>query len=744
MKKTLFLVCALITAQQRPAKRELTVDWIMQGPALYGWAPQDVRWSQDSAQVFFRWKKHDAPLLAEPDTWSVNRDGSGLRKLPDEEAKQAPPIAGELSPDRSATVFVEDGDVFLYDHTDRKRIPLVATRDVESNAHFHRDARHVVFQRGSNLYLLSLDTGATEQLTDIQPHDAPKPPSERKGTDSQELLKKEERALLTVIEERAKLREEKEAKKKAESPRKTVYLERTQRVDTLRLSPDGDWIIARFVTPAEKNKKTIVPNYVTESVYTEDIPARDKVGDETEKVAVALIARRTGERKNLETKRIPAQPNCFEPGGPCAIRLRSADNKDEEIARIDLASGLLQPIVTLHDDAWLRPATFGWLSESAIWYVSEQTGYAHLYSIAVSGGQPKALTAGPWEIRDVELSADRRVFYLTSAEAGAAESHVYAMAAEGGDRKRLTTVPGGHDVVVSPDGTLADIASYATRPPELYLQGKAVTQSPAPDFASYPWIDPPIVEIPARDGVKVPARMYKPQGFKKGGPLVIFVHGAGYLQNAHKRWSQYSREYLFHHLLMDRGYMVLDIDYRGSAGYGRDWRTAIYRHMGGKDLDDQVDAVKWAVANHGVDPKRVGIYGGSYGGFITLMALFTQPDVFAAGAALRPVTDWAHYNQGYTSNILNLPQGDAEAYRRSSPIYFANGLKGALLIAHGMVDVNVHYQDSVRLVQKLIELRKENWEFASYPVEDHGFVQPTSWADEYKRILKLFESNLKR
>jgi dipeptidyl aminopeptidase/acylaminoacyl peptidase len=124
--------------------------------------------------------------------------------------------------------------------------------------------------------------------------------------------------------------------------------------------------------------------------------------------------------------------------------------------------------------------------------------------------------------------------------------------------------------------------------------------------------------------------------------------------------------------------------------------------------------------------------------------MFTTPEVFAAGAALRPVTDWAHYNHGYTSNILNTPQSDPQAYRQSSPIYFAEGLKGALLICHGVIDVNVHYEDTVRLEQRLIELRKENWEVASYPLEDHSFVEPTSWADEYKRILALFERELKR
>jgi dipeptidyl aminopeptidase/acylaminoacyl peptidase len=165
--------------------------------------------------------------------------------------------------------------------------------------------------------------------------------------------------------------------------------------------------------------------------------------------------------------------------------------------------------------------------------------------------------------------------------------------------------------------------------------------------------------------------------------------------------------------------------------------------MGGKDLEDVVDGAKFLIDAHKVHPRRIGVYGGSYGGFITLMAMFTTPDVFAAGAALRPVTDWAHYNHSYTSNILNEPQSDIEAYRKSSPIYFAEGLKGALLILHGMIDTNVHFQDSIRLAQRLIELRKENWELAVYPVEDHGFVEETSWADEYKRILKLFEEKLK-
>ena len=240
------------------------------------------------------------------------------------------------------------------------------------------------------------------------------------------------------------------------------------------------------------------------------------------------------------------------------------------------------------------------------------------------------------------------------------------------------------------------------------------------------------------------SRLYEPEPKKKNGAAVLFVHGAGYLQNAHNYWSNYYREYMFHNLLCDLGYTVLDVDYRASEGYGRDYRTAIYRHMGGRDLNDFIDAKDFLVKQHGIDSNRVGIYGGSYGGFITLMGLLTSPTEFACGAALRSVTDWAHYNHEYTSNILNYPSTDPEAYEKSSPIYFAQNLSKPLIMLHGMVDDNVQFQDVVRLSQRFIELGKKDWELAVYPVEAHGFKNTYSWQDEYRRIFELFEKNLKK
>ncbi len=367
---------------------------------------------------------------------------------------------------------------------------------------------------------------------------------------------------------------------------------------------------------------------------------------------------------------------------------------------------------------------------------------------------------------DATLSKNKKYFYITTNASDPGQQQYYRLSVAGGVAEPLTSMKGANLVTLSPDEQqLAILNSYSNRPWELYLQDNKVGPAAQPRqittlamsaaFRAYPWRDPEIISFRATDGATVRARIYRPATTGSAAilpapttapgshPGVIFVHGAGYLQNAHKWWSYYFHEFMFNNLLADNGYTVLDIDYRGSAGYGRDWRTGIYRHMGGKDLSDQVDGARWLAEHEGVDPKRIGIYGGSYGGFITLMALFTEPHAFAAGAALRSVTDCAHYNHEYSSKILNEPFTDSIAYRESSPLYFAEGFSGHLLMCHGMIDENVHFQDIVRLTQRLIELGKDNWELAVYPLEDHGFVEPSSWTDEYKRIYKLFNTYLK-
>jgi dipeptidyl aminopeptidase/acylaminoacyl peptidase len=755
----LAMVAGQRTNVSAQSKFLLTIDNIMRGPELYGYPPQDVRWSGDNQRIYFQWKQASDPIDKPTDTWMIPRDSGYPRKLSDDDAKTAPPAAGDMTRDRKRTVYARDGDIFLYDFTTDKARQLTKTSDTERDPRFTQDEKRVAFTRGGNLYVLALDGGNLEQLTDIKPA-ATTPESKPAAASSQEFLKNQEKELLASVRDRVRQKDAEETKKKRENPRKPFELAERQTVKSLELCPTEKCVIALVEEDPKGDKPDNVPNYVTESSYTEDIKGRTNVGDPQERTRVTILDAVTGEVQWADAGQGDRQINLdlplFNEQGTRAVMVaRSVDNKDRWIQLLDTASAKTTTLFHEHDDAWLDGPgydTLGWLKDGdEIYFESERDGWDHLYTVSALGGDSKQLTAGKFEVTDVNLSEDGSKFYLTTSEGGAPERQFYSMNVNGGPRARITTEPGGHRVVLSRDeGYLADVASYMTRPPEIYTgenrpgtKEEKRTDSPSKDFWEYPWQDVPIVQVPARDGTMIPARVFKPANYRPGGPAVVFVHGAGYLQNVVKYWSpNYPREYLFHHFLMEHGYMVLDMDYRASSGYGRDWRTAIYRHMGGKDLDDNLDGAKWLVAQ-GADPKRIGIYGGSYGGFITLMAMFTSPDTFAAGAALRPVTDWAHYNHEYTSNILNTPQADADAYRQSSPIYFAEGLKGALLICHGMVDTNVFFQDTVRLVQRLVELRKENWSVAMYPVENHAFVRPESWADEYKRIFKLFEDNLK-
>ena len=775
------------------ARFQLSVDSIMRGPDLVGWPPTGIRWSADSRNVYFEWRK---PGEKERSTYVVARDAGEPRKLSDAEVKHAPPANGRWDKARKRLLSIDDGDVVLHDAASGKRIYVTRTLDVESSARWARNDTHITYVRGGNLFIVPVEDSGSRpvsvvtQLTDVAARR-----TEPRLSDSQKFIRDEEQKLIDYIRQQKADKDKAEEKAKQEKPPQFELQDRQAATD-LMLAPDGAHVFILVAERAAGAKTTIVPSYVTASGYTEDIPGRSNVGDTQDRRLLAILNLKTnksvwadgsfappvaddekagpapGESRDAATpppgRRAEreirwAMPIVSEDGRYTVASARSADNKDRWIVTVEPDTGKTRVVDVLRDEAWVREAGLGgdgieFLPDRRrIAFLSERDGWMHLYTLDLSTetAKPRQLTSGRWEVASVDVSADGTRFYLSSNEVHPGERHFYTLPLEGGDRVRVTTMNGANDATVSPDDSmLALVHSYSNKPPEVYLmpnrpgaQARQITTTPTAEWRAFGWIDPKVITYKARDGVDVHARVFTPEmiGARRdpGRPGVVFVHGAGYLQNAHRYWSSYFREYMFHNLLASRGYVVLDVDYRASAGYGRDWRTAIYRHMGGKDLEDVVDGAKYLAAQEQVNPRRIGVYGGSYGGFITLMAMFTTPDVFAAGAALRPVTDWAHYNHGYTSSILNVPQRDADAYRKSSPIYFADGLKGALLICHGMVDTNVHFQDSVRLAQRLIELRKENWELSVYPVENHSFTEETSWADEYKRILKLFEDTLR-
>jgi dipeptidyl aminopeptidase/acylaminoacyl peptidase len=785
-RKLLFLPLLFIALFELHAQSSLSVEYIMRDPKWMGTFPSSVRWDDASQQVYFKYNLEGDPADS---LYKISLSSpSEIVKVHWPEENSLRKSSSSYNSTKTLQLYLEDQKIIVEDLAKKSKTVVLEWYQNLSNPNFLADENLISFVSDGNIFIVNRTTKEVEKVTNINSGSKPAEKKSNNGSENLDFLEKDNLDLLQVVRERKEAQKASRAYRESisdQSEKEFTYYTEGKNPVSLSLSPDAKYATFAYYNRGS-SKNTKVPDYVDASGYTTDLNARSKVGNEPTTVEIGIYdltkdtvyfistseqpgikdlpdyvkdyPEKTWEEK--ERSVILSQPYFSQDGSKAVINIRSNDNKDRWISLIDLKTGELKTLDRQRDEAWIAGpgigwsfsgGTLGWLPDNKhIYFQSEETGYSHLYLMDVESGEKTALTSGKYEVFDPFISKDQKSWYLTTSEVDPGERHFYKMPLMGGKMEKLTSMTGNNEVTLSPDEKkLAILYSYSNKPTELYIQDNKVGAKPtqltsgqSEEFKSYNWRDPEIVKFTAEDGAQVPARLYSPDPAKKNGAAVIFVHGAGYLQNVHKWWSSYFREYMFHNLLTDLGYTVLDIDYRASAGYGRDWRTGIYRHMGGKDLSDQVDGAKYLVSTQGVDADRIGIYGGSYGGFITLMALFNAPDVFKSGAALRSVTDWAHYNHGYTSNILNTPEEDPIAYRRSGPIYFAEGLKGNLLMAHGMVDVNVHFQDVVRLSQRLIELGKDNWEMAIYPVEDHGFVEPSSWTDEYKRILKLFNTTL--
>ena len=659
-------------------------------------------------------------------------------------------------------MFQIRGDLVLW--TPKGVRHLTDTQERESSPQWSADGKTLYFQRGGNAFAQNLESGAIKQLTDIRRGSAP---HDREPEGQRKYIVDEQKELFEFIRSGRYKQQPWNRERQEDSTRpKPFYPGENKSVGGMEVSPDGKFVLMTVFEQARNAKHVSLPLWITDDGYIRTYNGRTYVGDAEGSSRAAILEVATGnvtfvgdsvggKEKNVSAVAISSTST------HALLQVTTDDDEYRYWVAVDLPSLAERVVAQDHDSAWVgfpgptMPNRGGFLEDGeTVWFGSERSGWAHLYTVPATGGEATPVTSGQWEVLDANLSPDGKTWYITANKENFAEVHFYTVPARGGTITKVTDPVGRQDATVSPDGKwLAISHSVSNHPPELYVQEnrpgrpmRKITESTTEEWRRGPWIKPEIVMIPARDGVQVPARLFRPTANvapEGQRPAVIFVHGAGYLQDVHNWWSSYFREYMFDHLLASKGYTVIDIDYRGSAGHGRDWRTAIYRHMGGKDLDDEVDGAKWLVREMGVDSTRIGIYGGSYGGFMTLMAMFTAPGIFKAGAALRPVTDWAYYNDAYTSAILNDPQEDSTAYHVSSPIFHAEGLQGHLLICHGLVDDNVLFYDTARLTQRLIELGKTDWSVQFYPVERHGFTEVSSWQDEYRRILELFEANLK-
>jgi dipeptidyl aminopeptidase/acylaminoacyl peptidase len=790
------LACAAPVFGASTPQPQLTLEKIMADPDWIGTAVKDPYWSADGRAVYYSAKRRGSPIF---DLHRVDLAGRKDQVIdPKAMAEADGPVVFDRAGKRAA--FARNGDIFVRELAGGRLTQITRTVQNESAPQFSADGRLLSFRVDNSWFVHDFGSGITAPAAVIKlekdPDAAPA------ADDLRDMQLRTFSTLKRLHDESMAGRKFADDMRLGDVTRASApfYLGEDIIIRDAELSPDARWLIIVTVPKsAPKGVEGKLTRYVTESGYEEFETERLRVGrnppvpqsllllnladhsvhalgvdglpgigddplksirEENGTHALDVSAGKPGQRGVLI---VPDDPEggagaiaWSDDGRQLAIQLLAADNKDRWIATVDFANYSLVSQHRLTDPAWVG-WTFndmGWLNDGrTLWFQSEESGFAHLYTKTL-GGVPKALTHGRFEVSEPALSEDGRWFYVLSNAEAPGSYDVYRVPSGGGEMQRVTQFQGVEKFLLDGSGKqlLVTHSTSYVRDQIAVLKAdgsggaRELTDARSDEYKAFSWHEPEIVKIPSThfDGV-IYAKLYRDVAAATSAkrPAVMFIHGAGYMQNVHLHYPYYFREQMFNSWLASKGYVVLDMDYRASAGYGRDWRTAIYRQMGHPELEDLLDGKKWLVEQQAVDAKRIGLYGGSYGGFMTLMALFRAPGEFAAGAALRPVTDWMQYENNYTSGILNDPRIDPISYKRSSPLEFADGLRDPLLICHGVIDDNVLFEDSMRLYERLIELHKDNFTISPYPLDRHGFTNADSWLDEYKRIYQLFEAHLK-
>jgi dipeptidyl aminopeptidase/acylaminoacyl peptidase len=748
--------------------QNLTVKDIMREPSIAGMRPESEKLSPDGKTVVYAW---NAAGIEPRNLYIINSDGNDSRILVNAEAnfeqRILPPASRldygllvrdvfvrareknlggvEFSPDSKRILFLQNTDIYVLDleKKETKARRITRTQGVEAGARWLSDDA-ILYSSGGNYFVLNLKETSLVQVTkEANPA-----------------------AFLTIF--------------------------------NVNPTKDGK-LIAYVLSDGSKQKVLFVPNYLDEFVQANST----RRGFTEQKIFVTPA---DGSREKPFEVNLPKAEGV---GFIRSVRW-AADNSSLVVDRVDrdlkrrqlfyihdVGSKAEQTILVTEetDEKWI--ASLSSLvepsprNEAQILFGSERDGFNHLYLATLERAKKepnpsgeirqenpsdagfttnvdvKQLTSGKWQVEWAKWSAGGEEFVFNSTEETTAERQFYEYELNRNLKTKIFLTQNGmrNNPQLASDGPPVLLYEFSkwNAPVELFTipvcprcRGDAfprqLTKSTPEAFLKTKWNEPKFIDIPTRDGKQVKSKVYLPANFgqdraKRTFPMVIFVHGAGYLQNTINGWNNYYREFMFNEMLTEKGYVVLDIDYRGSAGYGRDWRTDVYDFLGGKDYDDHLDAIDYAVKNYAVDAKRVGVYGGSYGGFMAGMLVLRAPDKIAAAAALRPVFDWKNYYASspvYTAERLGFPDKNVEGYKRSSPIAYAENLQRPLLILHGLVDDNVPAQDSLQMIEKLMRLEKTPYfEAMLYPSESHGFTRPSSWTDEYERIFAFFVIHLK-
>jgi len=731
------VILLLFAAAQIPAPAQtpppapgkaLTVERIWGQPSLSGQLLNGFAWSSDGKRLVY-FQKTGAGKDSRAELWVIEA-ASGERSLllsaeklaallpPDSsQPTQATglgrraPARCQWSPQGDALLFDGPTSIVWYDLKTQTAHPLVSGKEPLADPKISPDARWVSFVRDHNLWLVSAAGGEARAFT----------------TGGTEEVRKGE--LDWVYPEEL---DSKTAYWWSPDSSSIAYLEMDERAvtryptqDFSSVPPELDW--ARY--PQAGGVNPIVHVYAA---------------------ALAGGAARlmdTGAETDIYLPRVDWLPD----GKRLAIqRLNRAQNA-LELLFAEAASGTARVILKESDLYWINISDdlYFFSDGKRFLWSSERSGFRHLYLYNVDGTQEAQHTHGDWAVMGV-VSVDEagKTIYFTATEKSPTERHLYRVKLDGSGFARITREDGTHSIHFSPAGNaFVDTYSHTAAPPRqdlLRADGTriaALNENKVAELAEYKLSPVEFTTVTTHDGVKLNAMLIKPPNFDPARkyPVLVYTYGGPHAQVVLNAWG--NTNFLWHQLMAQKGYVIFAVDNRGSWGRGHAFETPIHLHMGRQELADQRDGVAWLRSQSWVDPARIGIWGWSYGGHMTLHLMFEAGDLFKAGFSGAPVTDWRQYDTIYTERYMSRPQENAEGYLDSSPITHAEGLRGKLLIAHGTGDDNVHFANTMALINELTAKGKYA-EVAFFPGRGHPVSDPPARIVLFRRITQFFLDNL--
>jgi dipeptidyl-peptidase-4 len=686
----------LLLAETVPAQKKLTYEQVFEGrgPRILVPLPEVVGWLDDES--YFEVREDSASHTRK--LYKVEAaTGRSELFLDPEKFKEILPAGlsvwnpSDRSPDFRLLLFVKDRDLYLLDTSSRGFRRLTANPAEEKNPTLSPDGRWVAFTRDNNLFALELDSGLEHQLT----------------SDGSQ----------TVYNGWASW----------------VYYEeilgRGSRYRAFWWSPDSKHLaFLRF----DDSPVPSFPIFHLDGSHGElEMERYPKAGDPNPRVRLGIVAPEGGSivwadfEENAD--HYIAWPFWLPDGQALTVQWMNRDQTDLRLYRIDIQSGQKKLLYQEHQDSWVEflEDVYFLRREDGFLVRSDVDGWPHLYLYGMDGKLRRRLTKGEWSVTSIQLVDEEGGYVYFEADQGeSTERHLFRVSLRDGKVERLTREPGTHRVRISPRGSyFIDTFSSVSSPPRMLLcrgTGEIVRQlgdSRSPEMAHYQLGHVELFRIPIDDGYQLPARWILPPDFDptKRYPLILSIYGGPGAATVQNSFPYSLRDFYY----AQQGAIVVSIDHRGSGHFGKKGMAQMHRSLGKWEISDWVDAVKWLLRKPFIDPSRIGITGGSYGGYATLMALTVGARYFTHGVALYPVTDWRLYDTVYTERYMDRPEENPEGYQFGSVLTHADSLRGKLLLVHGTTDDNVHMQNTLQLVDKL-QLLGKSFELMIYPEERHG------------------------